>query len=274
VEEACLMLRQGSGEPIVLLHGILNSEAAWHEVAPLLAGDHEVIALTAAGHNGGPAPAERPATVPILTDAAERQLDQLGLATAHLAGNSLGGWMALELARRGRAKSVCGFGTAGLWREDWPGRDRVFEVLLDARRESRRNRRILGPLSRSARFRRWALREAAVHGERTSREYFLRSTDDTIGCDVAEELIVPGQSFDRLEPPCPVTLAMGSDDRFFPPREFRPRAEELVPGARIVVLDDCGHVPMIDDPQLVADTIRESVRRASSPSASLSSPGS
>jgi pimeloyl-ACP methyl ester carboxylesterase len=268
------MLREGSGEPIVLLHGILGSESVWRHVTPLLASDHDAIALTALGHRSGPRPTERPVTMALLTDAAERQLDELGLDRVHLAGNSLGGWMALELARRGRAKSVCALSPAGFWAEDWAERDRVFKLLLGTVRDTRRGRRMLGSLARSRRFRRWALRDVAVHGERVSREDLLSGADDAIGCYVAKELIVSGHLFAPLEPPCPVTVAWAARDALFPVDVYRARAEELVPGAEFVVLDDVGHVPMMDDPRLVADTIRRTASRSPSSGASLSSAGS
>jgi pimeloyl-ACP methyl ester carboxylesterase len=270
------MLREGSGEPLVLLHGILNSEHVWRQTMPLLAGDHDVIALTAAGHRGGPRPTERPATIATLTDAAERQLDELDLGRVHLAGNSLGGWMAFELARRGRAKSVCGLSPAGFWPKDWVEQDRVFELLLNAVRDTRRGRRMLGSLSRSARFRRWAMRDVAVHGNRVSREDVLRGADDVIGCYIAEEFIVPGHRLEPLEASCPVTLAWAAHDVLFPLDVYRERAEVVVPGAEFVVLEDVGHVPMHDDPQLVAEVLRRTAAKdpSSSSSASLSSPGS
>jgi pimeloyl-ACP methyl ester carboxylesterase len=257
------MLREGSGEPIVLLHGILGSEAVWRHVVPLLAGEFDVIAVTAEGHRGGPRPTGRPATIETLTDAAERQLDELGLGEVHLAGNSLGGWMSLELARRGRAKSVCALSPAGFWDDDWAERDRVFKLLLNTVRDTRRGRRLLGALSRSPRFRRWALRDVAVHGQRVSREDMLCGADDAIGCYVAKELIVPGPRLEPLAADCPITLAWAAHDVLFPLEVYRARAAELVPAAEFVVLDDVGHVPMMDDPRLVAGTIRATASRAS-----------
>jgi pimeloyl-ACP methyl ester carboxylesterase len=249
------VLREGSGEPLVLLHGILGSERVWRHVIPLLSADHDVIVPTALGHHGGPRPSSRPTNIDAVIDAAERQLDGLGIDKAHLAGNSLGGWMALELARRGRAKSVCALSPAGFWEEDWAEKDRVLEFLRTTVREARRGRRILGPLSHSRRFRRWAMREVAFHGERISREDFLAGSDDTIGCCIAEELLVPGYSLAGFEAPCPVTLAWAAEDRFFPVDVYRERAEGLIPGATFTVLDEVGHVPMYDDPLLIANTI-------------------
>jgi pimeloyl-ACP methyl ester carboxylesterase len=271
------MLREGSGEPLVLLHGILNSERAWRRVIPLLSPEHDVVALTALGHNGGPRPTSRPVVLEDLIDATERQLDELGFEQVHLAGNSLGGWMALELARRGRAKSVCALSPAGFWDDSLEAeRERVFKVLLRARKETPRARRIMPLLARSARFRRWALRDIAVHGDRVSQEEFLEMADDTIGCYIAEELIAPGHRLAPVEVGCPVTIAWSTEDRFFPSAVYRGPGESFVPSARVIVLEDTGHVPMMDDPKLVAETIRETVNRSSAggSSVSLSSRGS
>jgi pimeloyl-ACP methyl ester carboxylesterase len=118
------------------------------------------------------------------------------------------------------------------------------------------------------------MREACVHGDRVSREAFIAVTDATNGCDIAEELIVPGTRFEPLDAPCPVTIAWSAEDRLFPQARYEERGRTLVSGAEYLVLDDVGHVPMHDDPELVADTIRAAARRPSSASASVSSPGS
>jgi pimeloyl-ACP methyl ester carboxylesterase len=95
-----------------------------------------------------------------------------------------------------------------------------------------------------------------------------------IGCYVAEELMVPGRNFAPLDPPCPVTLAWAARDVLFPLAAYRERAEELVPAAEFLVLDDVGHVAMMDDPGLVAATIRRTASRSPSSGVSPSSPGS
>ncbi|HEY5977454.1 MAG TPA: alpha/beta hydrolase [Solirubrobacterales bacterium] len=267
------MLREGSGEPLLLLHGIISGERTWLRVIPHLSGEFDVIATTALGHNGGPSPTRRPATMADVFDAAEKQLDDLGIERAHLAGNSMGGWAALELARRGRALSVCAICPAGLWDEDWEeaDRERVFAILLGAVRDTRRGRRLIPLLARSRRFRKWASRDFSVNGDRVSREGFVIGAEDVVGCEIAEELIVPGVRFEGYDPPhCPVTIALGEQDKLFPPALYEARAKDLVPAARVLVLEGVGHVPMADDPELIARTIRDSTRSA----AALSSPGS
>lgn len=269
------MLREGSGEPLVLFHGILCSERVWRGVVPLLRDDFEVIVPNALGHRGGPGPGERPVTIEHVIDDAERRLDELGLERAHLAGNSMGGWMALELARRGRAKSVCALSPAGFWEEDWEEeRERTFRVLRGAMRDVRRGRRIAPLFSRSRRFRRWAMKKVCLHGDRVTRAEFLDAGEDTLECIVGEEMLVAGFSLAPMEAPCPVTIAWSEGDRLFPLAAYEERGRELIGGAEFLVLEDVGHIPMYDDAQLVADTIRAAARRPSSVSASVSSPRS
>src|SRR5215217_6576332 len=102
-------------EPLVLLHPLAMSARVWDAVTPWLESHHDVVALTALGHRGGVAATQRPVTVRALVDHTERALDEHGLDRPHLAGNSLGGWIAIELARRGRARTVCALSPAGTW---------------------------------------------------------------------------------------------------------------------------------------------------------------
>src|SRR5581483_8960211 len=110
-----ITLREGAGEPLMLLHDVTGSAEMWRRVIPLLSPHHDVIAPTALGHRGGAVPSTRPTTIQHVVDDTERLIDRLGFGRVHLAGNSLGGWVALELARRGRALSVCALSPAGAW---------------------------------------------------------------------------------------------------------------------------------------------------------------
>jgi pimeloyl-ACP methyl ester carboxylesterase len=250
------MLRQGSGEPLVLLHGVLCAERVWNRVVPLVATHHDVIVPTALGHNGGPPAKIRPASIEHVIDDMERQLDELGLDKVHLAGNSMGGWIAIELARRGRALTVCALSPAGAWDVDWDDMKHRSKVLSTTVRDTRRSRAMLPLLVRSKRLRHWILRDIAVHGERVSPAELLALADDTIGCEIVEDLLATDAQLAPLDPPpCPVTLAWSGQDRLFPVDVYGSHARELIPRASFIVLDDVGHVPMLDDPQLVAQTI-------------------
>ena len=141
--------RSGTGTPLVLLHGLGSSRRAWDPVVPLLTGRFDVIAVDLPGF-GDSAPLPGPAEPDPASLAREVAglLDQLGLATAHLAGNSLGGWVALELAALRPAASVTLLSPAGLWAGNTPWYDRV------SLRTSRWLARQAGPvLSRLVRFR-------------------------------------------------------------------------------------------------------------------------
>ena len=108
--------RGGSGPSMVLLHGFTDTGFTWASVLAGLAAHHDVIAPTMLGHYGGPPlPAGVPLSIEALVEAVERDMDAVGFDTAHLVGISLGGWVALQLASRGRARSVVGLSPAGGW---------------------------------------------------------------------------------------------------------------------------------------------------------------
>src|ERR687888_1301375 len=104
--------RGGSGPPLVCLHGFTDTWRTWELVLPALERRHDVLAPTLAGHAGGPA-LDGETDDAALADAVERAMDEAGFETAHLVGNSLGGHVALQLAERGRAKTVGALAPAG-----------------------------------------------------------------------------------------------------------------------------------------------------------------
>ena len=251
-------IRSGSGEPLVLLHGILGSARMWRYVVPLLAEHHDTVAMTALGHRGGPAPTQRPARIAHLVDDVERRMDELGFDTAHIAGNSMGGWLALELARRGRARTVTAFSPAGTLETGVPehdgSRDRLRRIVAD----TRRSRRMLPYMARSKRVRRFGLRENALLGERVRPRDFVASADDVLGCLIAEDILSTPETLAPLDPPpCPIMIAWARGDRILSLASNGERARERVPGADFRVFDHVGHVPMFDDPEWVAATILE-----------------
>src|SRR5918999_3819417 len=106
--------RGGEGTPLVLLHGFTGSWRIWELVLPALERRHDVLAPTLPGHAGGP-PLEAELGHATIPDAIERAMDAAGFDTAHIVGNSLGGYVALQLAARGRARSVVALAPAGGW---------------------------------------------------------------------------------------------------------------------------------------------------------------
>src|SRR5262245_56515756 len=128
---------------LVLFHGIGSSaESAWQEVVPLLVNHYQVYAPTALGHRGGPPAQRHPVKMDDVLDAAERYLDERDLDRPHLAGNSMGGYMAIELARRHRAATVCALNPGGFWSAG----DGLQAEILQGFKKSRTPARLARPL--------------------------------------------------------------------------------------------------------------------------------
>ena len=244
-------------EPLVLLHGVGMSARVWDDLRPLLDPHHEVFAFTSLGHRGGAAAMHRPVKVQDLVDDAERALDQHGLERPHIAGNSLGGWMAIELARRGRARSVCALSPAGSWtagtQEQTAGVGKIRRAVWAAKLGRPLPQQLL---MRSALARRLAMRDVAEHGDHLTSAQAVQATKDLLGCAVLEDILTTREQIAPLDPlPCPITLAWSGEDRLLPVGVNGAVARARLPQAAFVTLPSLGHVPMIDDPQTVAQTI-------------------
>ena len=99
--------RAGSGEPLVLIHGLGLRWQTWEPVLPRLTAERDVVVIDLPGFaDSPPPPPGAPASIASLSRLVGEFLDQLGLERPHVAGNSLGGWLSLELAQLGRARSA------------------------------------------------------------------------------------------------------------------------------------------------------------------------
>jgi pimeloyl-ACP methyl ester carboxylesterase len=242
-------------EPLLLLHGVTMSGSAWADVIPLLAPRHQVMAPTAAGHRGGPQVAGEP-NISTLTDETERYLDSRDLDRVHIAGNSLGGWMAIELARRGRALTVCALSPAGFWSPGAPDQGEASKKIRRTWRLAHVARPIAPAMLRFVPIRRATMRYVAERGDRLTPDQARNAMLDLLGCNDLDQLLQTSDSVAPLNPiPCPITLAWGANDKIFPPHIHGAAARQRIPGATYVVLPDVGHVPMIDNARLTADTI-------------------
>lgn len=246
--------------PLLLLHGVTMSAAAWDDVVPLLTDRFDLIVPTAAGHRGGPRLQGRP-TIGALVDATEALLDERGLAAVHVAGNSMGGWIAVELARRGRARSVCAFSPAGFWTAGARDETHATDMIRRSRKTVAATRFVAPAALAVPLVRRLAMRDVAERADRISRRQAVESTRDLLGCDAAEALLGTTEQVAPLTSPCPITIAWAERDRIFPPEVNGATARERIPNAHFVMLRGVGHVPMIDDPALCAQTIVDAAGR-------------
>jgi pimeloyl-ACP methyl ester carboxylesterase len=236
-------VRRGSGEPLVLIHPLGAELVVWEPVMERLARERDVIAVDLPGFGRSPG-LDRTPTPRMLADAVGGLMDDLGLSRAHVAGNSLGGWVALELAKAGRALSVIGLCTAGLWsRPIGPRRGR------DVRAMGRKLMPVLPTLLRSSAGRQLVLRASVAHPERVPPEAaarLVRSYVTSSGYESASVAMRAEVFSDFEDVRVPVTLAWGELDKLV----RRPR--ETVPDWRTIVLQGCGHIPTWDDPSQVA----------------------
>jgi pimeloyl-ACP methyl ester carboxylesterase len=254
---------------VVLLHGFTAAWGIWHPILADLVARYEVIAPTLPGHHGGPAyPADQPMTFGHSTDAVEVLLDELGVGTAHFVGNSMGGGIALELAKRGRARSVVALAPAGGWsRGDGEG-PRIGNFFAKQIKMLMRTHAWSERIMRRPGTRRLAFREMMRHGELVSPADAAEISQAALDCSIsqraiqalrADEVGLTIGDLDRIA--CPVLLATPQFDRILPGPLHAPRYRREIPGVRAITLSDCGHAPMWDDTKLVTKLIVEQVDR-------------
>lgn len=247
-------------EPLVLLHGIGSFARAWDPVAALLSSEFDVLALDLPGFGDRPPLAGVEPTPEALADAVAAVLDERGIDRAHVAGNSLGGWIALELAKRGRTRSVCAISPAGFW-SGWE--QRYANGSLHVSHATAVATRSLAPrIYGSGLGRRLAYGQMTTHGERMPAEDAIaaaRNLADSPGWKTTLRAMGRRTFTGGADVPTPVTVAWAEQDRLLLRTPQAARAREALPQARHIVLTGCGHVPMSDDPAQVAQAIRTSV---------------
>jgi pimeloyl-ACP methyl ester carboxylesterase len=249
-------VRAGGGEPLLLLHSLGGSLVQWSPVLERLAADREVVAVDMPGF--GESPPLPDGVEPSAANLAAAVLafhESLGLGRPHVAGISLGGWVALECARQNRASSVVGVCTAGFWRRAPENRS---NRLNHARQAGRALLPALGPMMSTAAGRRRALGRFVHHPERLSpaeAQSMARAYVTAPAYSRASDLMRAGQVGPLDDVKVPVTLAWAEFDHVV---RSRPLGDGALPKrVRQVVLPDCGHVPTWDDPDLVARVVLE-----------------
>lgn len=260
-------------EPLLLIHGFTDTAATWTPVIPLLEAQHELLVPTLTGHRGGPPlPGDMPHPIAAMADGLERVLDDAGHEKAHLVGNSLGGWLAFELAQRGRGLDVVALSPAFGWDTPEPPAHTLRQFRM-AHRTAPLTAKMARKWAVRPRLRKLLLRDVVAHGERmpprTAYELFMGSTDCAIYSAI-ESMHVDGDFRKELtwgDLDVPTRIAWGTRDRTIPSKTCSPWFRTEFPDAEWVELPDCGHLPHHDDPELVARTILEVTAREREPAA-------
>ena len=252
--------RTGSGEPLVLIHGLGHRRQGWDAVVPLLAAARDVIAvdLPAMGESAMPPVGD----YRTMADMVEKLFGAVGLDRPHVAGNSLGGLIALELAARGAVRSATAISPAGFW--NTPERlwcKAVFRIagFLGARLpDGAIGRIVANPVARVSLYGLFFGRPSRHEAADLIRDLRGLGREHRPAIDAAlaefEHWPVP-----RPSATVPTTIAWGGRDLLLFPHQAR-RARKAFPAARFVPLPGLGHVPMTDDPLRISELLLEASR--------------
>ena len=257
------LYRAGEGAPLVLLHGFTATWRCWLPNLAELVPRFEVIAPTLHGHDGGPALPEgaRAKSLSDAGDHVEQQLDELGVGEAHFAGNSMGGALALELAKRGRARSVVALSPGGGWEEgDRKEVERIIRLFKRTQKSARATVKHHERLLARPGFRRIGMRDIMARGHLVPAEEAVLMTRSSIRCSVVEDVFKTmrdgtGRVVDLDQMRAPTLIAWGEKDRLLPMDRHAERFRTEIPGVEFRVLRGLGHTPMWDDPGQIAETI-------------------
>lgn len=246
----------GSGPPLLFVHGLGGCWQNWLENLPVLARDHRVIALDLPGFGASEMPAE-PVSIAAYARTVEALCDTLAVDAAAVVGNSMGGFVAAELAITSpqRVERLVLVSAAGLQVAEL-GLKPVLTALAATRLD-----RIAGvygrwvagnaaAVARRSRLRRLAFAGIARHPEAVpwplvaeqaqgfGRPAFMPALRAMVSYPLRHRL---------AEIACPTLVVWGASDRLVPLRDAS-AFQRLIPDARKIVYPDTGHVPMLERP--------------------------
>lgn len=231
---------------MVLLHPLGADRHVWDRVVPLLVdGGRSVVTLDLPGFGESPA-LEGDCDPPALARAVAGWLADNGVSTPHMVGNSLGGWVALELGLSGVARAVTAIAPAGLWGRPLPPKPSV------ARRLARASRPLIGGITATARGRRIVLTGVVAHPDRvpgSDAAQLIRAYASAPDFARVNAAMRSNVFLNLADIAVPVTLAWPEHDRLV----MRPR--KLPSRVVNVVIPDAGHIPMLEDPEAVARVV-------------------
>ena len=260
-------LRVGRGEPLVLIHPFTTNARIWRGVAEELADRFDVLMVTLPGHYGADKASFSDITITKMADAVEASMDEVGWKAAHVAGNSLGGWLSLELGARGRARSVTAIAPAG----GWHGRFDLRRTLpLGAKFIAIAPFAMLGRVAEPV-VREWPLAHRVmltlVAGDprAVERQDSLNMLRASTHCPGYFAVLANGfrhggmRALEQVE--VPVRLVLCERDVIIPPKKYGVVYEQRLPNVHTIMLEGIGHVPMLEAPELVAEMISEHALR-------------
>jgi pimeloyl-ACP methyl ester carboxylesterase len=243
----------------VCLHGFTDTWRTWELVLPVLERHHAVLAPTLAGHAGGPS-IEGEVSDAVLADFVERAMDDAGLETAHLVGNSLGGYLSLQLASRGRARTVVALAPAGGWAHHEASEREALDYFAKTQELLQTAAPHAEAIVAAPDGRRRATEYIATNFEHIPAELLAHQMRGAASCDAVFPLIDHARregwslAADKID--CPVRIVWGTEDRLLPwPSAADRFRHDWLPHADWVVLDGVGHCIQLDVPLETAQLI-------------------
>ncbi|MET0601650.1 MAG: alpha/beta fold hydrolase [Baekduia sp.] len=251
--------RGGSGTTMVCLHGFTDTWRTWELVLATLERHHDVLAPTLTGHAGGPKLAG-PVDAATLADGVERAMDDAGFGTAHLVGNSLGGYVALQLAARGRAESVVALAPAGGWARGDASYRETLALYAPMQAQLRGVVANIEALLSTPEGRRRATQLITTNFEHLPAELLGHQALGVVGCHGLQPMVDfahrEGYDLDAGAITCPVRIIWGTADRLLPwPSAAARYRDDWLPHADWIELDGIGHCPQLDVPTETAHLI-------------------
>ena len=248
--------RIGSGPPLVLIHGIGHRRQAWYPIVDRVGEKRELILVDLPGHGrSGPLVSSGRPILEVMHSYFQEFMEAAGLRDAHVAGNSLGGRIALEAGVSGLARSVTALSPAGFWRS---GFDFAYTRGLFGAVEA--VSRVIAPVAprlvessvgRSLMFNWISAKPSRLSASRALGDYQAFGE----AAPAMAEIMGQASRFDGVIPPhIPVTIGWGALDVVLPRYQAR-IARSVLPDADVFILPGCGHVPMSDDPELVSEIL-------------------
>lgn len=240
---------------LVLLHGLGSRREVFAPITDELAETHTVLALDLPGFGDAPVSDQFRPGVAGYADWVESELARRGIRSPHVVGSSMGGGIALELARRGAVSQATVFSPVGFWS---PGERACAQWLLTRMRDAARalpaplERGVAIPGLRTLLLGALFGRPARVNPADAAAD--LRALAAASGFDAARDSFV-GYDAPAPNPAVPVVVVWGRRDVILPFLTQSRRARRRYPAARHIALGRCGHLPFSDHPRACARII-------------------
>jgi pimeloyl-ACP methyl ester carboxylesterase len=243
-------------EVILLIHGMGSASTAWQPIAPDLKSAFTLVMVDLPGHGKTPMGVAQPMDPKALAASVFETMESLGIAKFHIVGNSLGGWIALEMAAMNPSAitSVTGLAPAGLWREPFVARypgTAIARIMASSLK-------VVSPVLLHYEWaRKIGFENVSPRWREFSYELCVEATDamaTAAGYYPAWDALLRKRFEESVPESVPITVIFGDSDRTLPAATCQEKS--LLPThAEWLIYSDCGHAPMWDHPTEVINQI-------------------